>query len=103
MKIVYDDVENLKQILGSLKLKNLSQKDLEFYRDFGYYMSKKVVRLFLDYNNKEAEKVLVKALDCKDKRINSSARYALLEAERLGKKLYKRTLARLKKLEEEII
>ncbi|MFZ5559472.1 MAG: hypothetical protein ACOZAL_01615 [Patescibacteria group bacterium] len=103
MKALYYDVENLKQILGILKLKNLSQKDLRVCKGLAYYTIKKVIRLFLGYSNKEAEKVLVKALDCEDKIIKFLARYALLEAERLGKRLHKRTLLRLKAIEEEII
>jgi len=101
MKKFNQDVERLRHILEILKSKNLRQKDLKVYQKLGYHTIKRVVILFSVYGNKEAEKVLLKALDCDDEEIQFIAHFALLKAERLGKKLLKRTLARLQKTEEE--
>jgi len=104
MRIKFDaNIETMNSILGILERKRLSSKDFEYYVKLTHYAIKKIVRLFLLYRKWGTERVLVRALECRDAEIGKIAYKSLLQGEASGFKLYKRTILKLRKFEESMM
>lgn len=95
MDIIDQEVEKLKGMLKRLQEEVPDEKNASRNFDWTFKITRRIIRIFVEKDNKNAEEILVELLNHENEGIQFLVLCALLDAENRGVKLQTKTEIRL--------